>query len=62
MILPTIEDFPSNKANCGTCTRKGGACARSEKRHPNGYIKNSQTGEVAGIIYGCPNYTGPFKK
>lgn len=61
MILPTIEDFPADKANCGNCTRKGGACARSEKRYPNGYLKNSLTREIGGIIYCCQNYTGRFK-
>ena len=61
MILPTIEDFPSDRANCGNCTRKGGSCARSEKQYPNGYVKDSQTGEISGIIYCCPNYTGRGK-
>ena len=61
MIIPTIEDFPSDKANCGNCTRKGGVCPRSQKRFPNGYIMNSLTGEISGIIYCCPHYTGRFK-
>ena len=59
--IPTLEDFPHDKANCGNCTRKGGGCARREKQFPNGYIKNSLTGEIGGIIYSCPHYTGPFK-
>lgn len=58
--MMTIEDFPGDKANCGNCTRKGGACARNEKRYPNGYIK-SMTGGIGGIIYKCVNYTGRFK-
>ena len=58
MILPTIDDFPADKPNCGNCTRKGGACARSEKRYPNGYVKSSVTGEISGIIYRCAHWTG----
>ena len=57
-----MYDFPSDEANCGNCTRKGGHCARTEKQFPNGYILNSQTKEISGIIYSCPNYTGPFEK
>lgn len=53
-----LEDFPQDRPNCGNCTRRGGPCARSEKQFPNGHIKNSQTGEICGIIYRCPNYTG----
>jgi hypothetical protein len=59
--LMTIEDFPNDKANCGNCTRRGAACPRREKRHPNGYVKNSLTGEIGGIIYCCPEYTGNFE-
>ena len=57
----TIDDFPSDRKNCGNCTRKGGACPRNSKRHPNGYVMNSVTGEVGGVIYRCPNYTGSFE-
>lgn len=54
-----LEDFPADKANCGNCTRKGGFCPRqkSNKRQHNGNIY-SFNGEVAGVIYRCPNYTG----
>ena len=55
-----LEDFPSDKANCGTCTRKGGHCLRSEKRFPNGLVRNSLTGNFDGVIYRCVNYTGKF--
>ena len=58
MILPTIDDFTADKPNCGNCTRKGGACARSEKRFPNGYVKSSVTGEISGVIYRCAPWTG----
>lgn len=58
MKTPLIADFPSNKPNCGNCTRKGGACARNEKRYPNGYVKSSVTGEIAGVIYKCVHWTG----
>ena len=34
----TLDDFPGDRANCATCTRKGGACPRREKRYPNGYV------------------------
>ena len=58
MVLLTLEDFPEDKPHCGNCTRKGGVCPRSEKKYPNGYVKSSVTGDIAGIIYRCPNYTG----
>lgn len=61
-VLITLEDFPNDRANCGNCTRKGGHCPRGDKRNPNGYVKNSLTGEIGGIIYRCMNYTGPFEK
>ena len=58
----TLEDFKDDKANCGNCTRKGGACPRnkSNKQIHNGNIFGFN-GEVVGIIYCCPNYTGAFK-
>ena len=59
--LLTMDDFPSDRKNCGNCTRKGGACPRNEKRHPNGYVMNQGTKEVGGVIYCCPNYTGRFE-
>ena len=60
----TLEDFPPNKKNCATCTRKGGACERSKnnKQQHNGYIYSPINKEPSGIIYCCPNYTGPFKQ
>ena len=58
MKTPLIADFPSNMPNCGNCTRKGGACARNEKRYPNGYVKSSVTGDIAGVIYKCVHWTG----
>jgi len=58
----TLEDFPSDKKNCGNCTRKAGVCPRRKKSNQNGYVMNSVTGEVGGIIYCCPNYTGHFEK
>ena len=61
MKVPPIqlEDFPADKANCGNCTRMGGACPRqkSNKRQHNGNLYGFN-GEVAGVIYCCPNYTG----
>ena len=60
-VLITIEDFHADKKNCGNCTRKAGACPRKSKRHPNGYVMNSVTGEIGGVIYCCPNYTGRFE-
>lgn len=59
--LLTMYDFPSGKKNCGNCTRKGGVCPRNSKRHPNGYVMNSVTGEISGVIYRCSNYTGRFE-
>lgn len=58
----TLDDLPQNEANCATCTRQAGICPRQEKRHPNGLIKNSQTGEIGGMISYCPNYTGPYER
>lgn len=60
MIVTTLEDLPHDKKNCGNCTRRGGACARTQKQYPNGYIKNSSTGEIGGMIACCQHYTGPF--
>ncbi len=61
--IPTLEDFPSDRANCGNCTRKGGSCPRSKnnKQQHNGLLYGLN-GEVSGIIYRCLNYTGPFQK
>ena len=60
--IPTLEDFPSDRPNCGNCTRKGGACPRSmnNKNQHNGLLYSFNK-EVKGIIYCCPNYTGPFE-
>ena len=62
-VLITIEDFPSDKKNCGNCTRKGGQCARSKsnKTQHNGYLFNHFTRDIYGIIYCCPHYTGQFE-
>ena len=39
-VLLTLEDFPQDSANCGNCTRKGGACERTKnnKQQHNGYL------------------------
>lgn len=57
----TLEDFPQDRANCGNCTRNGGACARSknDKTIHNGNIYNN--GEACGVIYKCVHYTGRFE-
>lgn len=59
----TLDDFPSNEANCGNCTRKGGGCLRSksDKTIHNGYMYGIG-GDPSGIIYRCPHYTGPYAK
>ena len=59
----TLEDFPQDRANCGNCTRKGGACARSksDKTIHNGNIFG-KNGEVSGVIYKCVHYTGKYAK
>jgi len=61
--IPTIEDFPADRANCGNCTRKAGVCPRSKnnKQQHNGLLYGFGN-QVTGIIYRCVNYTGPFKK
>lgn len=58
----TIDDFPDDRPNCGNCTRQGGVCPRTSKNKQihNGIIFGA-TGQPAGIIYGCPHYTGRFK-
>lgn len=66
--LPTLDDLPSNKANCATCTRKGGFCPRNKNiksrgrsiQH-NGLLYN-EAGDCTGMIAGCLNYTGPYMK
>ena len=59
-IFPS-KNFPADKANCGNCTRKGGSCPRqkSNKRQHNGNLYGFN-GEVSGVIYCCPNYTGKY--
>lgn len=59
----TMDDFQQDKANCATCERQDASCPRAKwrKDHHNGYIRNSLTNEVAGIIYCCPHYDGKFK-
>lgn len=63
-LLPTLEDLPTNKANCATCTRKRGGCARSKdiKCLQHNGLLYSLNGDVVGMIAGCVNYTGKFKK
>ena len=61
-LMPTLDDFPQDQANCATCTRKGGACARTGKSTPNGLLRNPCTGEISGMIIYCPNYTGPYTR
>lgn len=60
--IPTIDDFPSDRANCGNCTRKGGVCARSKSKQRHNGLLMGYAGEVTGIIYCCPSYTGPYQK
>lgn len=57
----TLDDFPTNEANCATCTRTAGECARSKanKHFPNGMCKGIN-GETAGIIYRCQHYMGRY--
>lgn len=59
----TLDDFPSDKKNCGNCTRKAGICPRVklDKTQHNGYLF-SPTGEQSGIIYCCPHYTGIYEQ
>ena len=56
-----LEDFPADNANCGNCTRRGWACPRqkSNKKQHNGNFYGFN-GEVSGVIYCCPNYTGKY--
>lgn len=62
-IIPTLDDFPIDRKNCGNCTRKGVSCPRtkSDKTIHNGYLFNT-CGEVSGIIYCCPHYTGIYEQ
>ena len=62
--MMTLDDFPSNKKNCATCTRKGGGCERSKnnKQQHNGILYNQDTKLPSGIIYCCIHYTGPYEK
>lgn len=59
----TLEDFSSDKPNCGNCTRKGGSCPRAKinKQVHNGNIYGFN-GDVAGVIYRCANYSGRSNK
>lgn len=58
-VLPTLDDLPSSGRNCATCTHEGGSCPRSNRQQfPNGYVHNSATREIGGMIAGCMHYTG----
>ena len=62
--LPSLDELPANKANCATCTHKGGNCLRNKtikNRQHNGLLYN-EAGECTGMIAGCINYTGPYMK
>lgn len=61
MIRPTIDDLPTHKKSCATCTYRGIDCPRMNKRYPQGYVKNTLTGETGGMIACCQNYEGKFK-
>ena len=60
-VLPTLSDLPSDRPNCGNCTRHG-KCARSSKEYPNGYVVNPHTREITGMIVGCPQWAGKITK
>ena len=59
--IPTLDDFPTDRANCGNCKQSRSICprAKSNNTQHNGLIYRNS--EVQGIIYLCPNYKGPFK-
>lgn len=61
-LIPTIDDLPTNKANCLTCTRKSVLCwrRRHTKSNPNDYLK-SPNGEIGGMVCWCPHYTGEYE-
>lgn len=66
--LPTLDDLPTNKANCATCTRNGGYCPRNKSIKSSGHstqhngLLYNEAGECTGMIAGCLNYTGPYIK
>lgn len=58
----TLEDFPSDRASCATCTRTGGVCPRNNqnKNKQHNGILYGIANEPAGIIYRCTHYTGKY--
>ena len=56
----TIDDLPNDRASCANCTYNGPMCERKKKQFPDGHVKNSVTGQIAGIISLCVNYKGRF--
>ena len=60
--IPSMGDFPSGRPNCGNCTQSRSFCPRtkSNKQQHNGMLYG-WNGEVTGIIYRCPHYTGPYE-
>ena len=57
----TINDLPTDRASCATCTNNDIFCERRKKQYPGGHVRNSVTGETGGIIACCVNYEGKFK-
>lgn len=47
-IIPTIDDFPHDRANCGNCTRKGGACPRNKSNKQHNGLLFGYNKEIAG--------------
>lgn len=58
--VPTLDDFPSDRPNCGNCKQSRAICprAKSNKQVHNGLIY--RYGEAQAIIYRCPHYEGVF--
>ena len=59
----TIDDFPTDRANCATCTqRRSLFCERMRVRSGvrGGYL-HGPSGSVTGVIYRCVNYVGRYR-
>ena len=59
-VIPTINDFPTDKRNCATCQQTASAlCERDKRKAHKGYLKGLY-GEISGVIYCCVNYIGKY--
>lgn len=60
IVIPTMDDFPGDRPNCGNCTQSRSLCprAKTNKQIHNGVMYAGS--EPRGIIYRCVHYKGKY--